>query len=232
VFEESKSWNWNKRKTTVKSIEPVSDNEENDNIELEEETNEEVHNDENVNDEVVSDSTEEQSIEENDDGSPRTRRPPRYLRDYVTGLENSECENLAIAMFSSSEDPTTFDEAVKSTKWKEAMDSEIKSIEANNTWKLVTLPHGVKPIGVKWIYKTKYNEKGKNEKQKARLVAKGYSQKYGVDFSEVYAPVARWDTIRTILSLAAHEKWNVFQLDVKSAFLHGELIEDVCEEAQ
>jgi hypothetical protein len=232
VLEESKSWNWNKRKTTVKSIEPVSDNEENDNIELEEETNEEVHNDENVNDEVVSDSTEEQSIEENDDGSPRTRRPPRYLRDYVTGLENSESENLAIAMFSSSEDPTTFDEAVKSTKWKEAMDSEIKSIEANNTWKLVTLPHGVKPIGVKWIYKTKYNEKGKIEKHKARLVAKGYSQKYGVDFSEVYAPVARWDTIRTILSLAAHEKWNVFQLDVKSAFLHGELIEDVCEEAQ
>jgi hypothetical protein len=107
------------------------------------------------------------------------------------------------------------------------MDSEIKSIEANNTWKLVTLPHGVKPIGVKWIYKTKYNEKGKIEKHKARLVAKGYSQKYGVDFSEVYAPVARWDTIRTILSLAAHEKWNVFQLDVKSAFLHGELIEDV-----
>jgi hypothetical protein len=85
----------------------------------------------------------------------------------------------------------------------------------------------VKPIDVKWLYKTKYNEKGKIEKFKARLVAKGYSQKYGVDFSEVYAPVARWDTIRTILSLAAHEKWSVFQLDVKSAFLHGELIENV-----
>jgi hypothetical protein len=232
VFEESRSWNWNKRKTVVKSTEPVSDNEENEHNELEE-TNEEVDNGhEGVNNEVVSDSTEEQSTEGDDDGSPRIRRPPQYLKDYVTGLENSESDNdqlqnLAIAMFSSSEDPTTFDEAVKSTKWKEAMDSEIKSIEANNTWKLVTLPHGVKPIGVKWIYKTKYNEKGKIEKHKARLVAKGYSQKYGVDFSEVYAPVARWDTIRTILSLAAHEKWNVFQLDVKSAFLHGELIEDV-----
>jgi hypothetical protein len=232
VFEESRSWNWNKRKTIVKSTEPVSDNEENDNIELEE-TNEEVDNGhEGVNNEVVSDSTEEQSTEGDDDGSPRIRRPPQYLKDYVTGLENSESDNdqlqnLAIAMFSSSEDPTTFDEAVKSTKWKEAMDSEIKSIEANNTWKLVTLPHGVKPVGVKWVYKTKFNEKGKIEKHKAILVAKGYSQKYGVDFSEVYAPVARWDTIRTILSLAAHEKWNVFQLDVKSAFLHGELIEDV-----
>jgi hypothetical protein len=190
VFEESRSWNWNKRKTIVKSTEPVSDNEENDNIELEE-TNEEVDNGhEGVNNEVVSDSTEEQSTEGDDDGSPRIRRPPQYLKDYVTGLESSESDNdqlqnLAIAMFSSSEDPTTFDEAVKSTKWKEAMDSEIKSIEANNTWKLVTLPHGVKPIGVKWIYKTKYNEKGKIEKYKARLVAKGYSQKYGVDFSEV-----------------------------------------------
>jgi hypothetical protein len=57
-------------------------------------------------------------------------------------------------------------------------------------------------------------------------VAKGYSQKYGVDYNEVFAPVARWDTIRAILALAASRKWNVFQLDVKSAFLHGELVEE------
>jgi hypothetical protein len=82
-------------------------------------------------------------------------------------------------------------------------------------------------IGVKWIYKTKYNEKGEVDKHKARLVAKGYSQKYGIDYNEVFAPVARWDTIRAILALAAHKGWNVFQLDVKSAFLHGELVEDI-----
>ncbi|PNX60361.1 copia-type polyprotein, partial [Trifolium pratense] len=75
--------------------------------------------------------------------------------------------------------------------------------------------------------KTKYNERGKIEKHKVGLVAKGYTQKHGIDYNEVFAPVARWDTIRTILALAAKESWNVFQLDVKSAFLHGELAEDI-----
>jgi hypothetical protein len=85
----------------------------------------------------------------------------------------------------------------------------------------------VNAIGVKWVFKTKYNEKGKVEKHKARLVVKGYAQRHGIDYSEVYAPVARWDTIRTVLAIAAYNKWCVFQLDVKSAFLHGDLTETV-----
>ncbi|GAU45313.1 hypothetical protein TSUD_300420 [Trifolium subterraneum] len=164
--------------------------------------------------------------------APRTRRAPGYLRDYVTGSEQEEIEgdqlqNLAIALFSSNEDPLTFEEAIMSDTWKKAMDSEINSIESNNTWELVTLPHGIKAIGVRWIYKTKYNEKGKIDKHKARLVSKEYSQRIGIDFGEVFAPVARWDTIRTILALAAFEGWCVFQLDIKSAFLHGALMENV-----
>lgn len=107
------------------------------------------------------------------------------------------------------------------------MDQEIDAIERNNTWELTNLPSEAKKIGVKWIYKTKLNEKGEVEKYKARLVAKGYSQQYGIDYNEVFAPVARWDTIRTILSLAAYKEWEVYKLDVKSAFLHGELVEDV-----
>ncbi|PNX82628.1 putative LRR receptor-like protein kinase, partial [Trifolium pratense] len=102
-----------------------------------------------------------------------------------------------------------------------------QSIEKNNTWELVQLPRGVKKIGVKWIYKTKYNEQGKIEKYKTRLVAKGYAQQHGFDFNEVFAPVARWDTIRVILVVAGSKAWNVYQFDVKSAFLHGELDEDV-----
>lgn len=82
-------------------------------------------------------------------------------------------------------------------------------------------------IGVKWVYKTKYNEKGEVDKFKARLVAKGYHQREGIDFHEVFALVARWDTIRVILATAARRGWMLFQLDVKSAFLHGELREDV-----
>jgi hypothetical protein len=101
------------------------------------------------------------------------------------------------------------------------MDTEIAAIESNNTWELTNLPPGAKKNGVKWIYKTKYNEQGKIEKHKARLVAKGYSQQHGVDYNEVFAPVARWDTIRTILAIAAARNWYVFQLDVKSVFLHG-----------
>lgn len=88
-------------------------------------------------------------------------------------------------------------------------------------------PTNAKIIGVKWVFKTKLNERGEVDKFKARLVAEGFHQTYGIDFHEVFAPVAIWDTIRVILSLAAQRGWRVFQLDVKSAFLHGELKEDV-----
>lgn len=126
-----------------------------------------------------------------------------------------------------STDPLYFEEAVKITNWRLAMDNENKSIEKNQTWTLTELPLGAKVIGVKWFYKTKYDEHGNIDKYKARLVAKGYSQKYGVDYTKVYAPVARMDTLRMIIALAAHKNWQIFQLDVKSAFLHGELNEDV-----
>ena len=107
------------------------------------------------------------------------------------------------------------------------MQEEINSIEKNKTWELVDLPEGYKPIGVKWVYKTKFNTDCKVEKYKARLVAKGYKEKAGIDYDEVFAPVARQETIRLVLSLAAQNSWSVFQLDVKSAFLHGELLKEV-----
>jgi len=91
------------------------------------------------------------------------------------------------------------------------------------------LPAGTKKIGVKWIYKTKLNESGKVDKLKARLVAKGYAQQHGVDYTEVFALVARMDTVRMIIALAAQKSWLIYQLDVKFAFLHGELSEDLFE---
>ncbi|GKV36625.1 hypothetical protein SLEP1_g44733 [Rubroshorea leprosula] len=109
----------------------------------------------------------------------------------------------------------------------EAMDEEIATIERNNSWELTELPKGKKTIGVKWVYKTKLKENGEVDKYKARLVAKGYKQEFGVDYQEVFAPVARHDTIRLVISLAAQNSWPVFQLDVKSAFLHGDLDEQV-----
>jgi transposase InsO family protein len=235
VFEEEKGWNWG-GKEAVKQDNALSD----DTSDVEVENSIENSDDEVANEnEIVNDTEEENNMndhhdseydsEESSDLPPRARNPPGYLRDYVTGLENvdNQMQNLAIALFSSNEDPSNYEEASKFDVWRKAMDSEIQSIESNKTWELTTLPEGVKAIGVKWIYKTKYNEKGSIEKYKARLVAKGYTQRHGIDYSEVFAPVARWDTIRSILSLAAYNNWCVFQLDVKSAFLHGDLTETV-----
>ncbi|PNX64094.1 copia-type polyprotein, partial [Trifolium pratense] len=89
------------------------------------------------------------------------------------------------AFFSPSEDPMTYNDAAKHEVLKKDMDTEIAAIESNDTWELTHLPAGAKKIGVKWVYKTKYNEEGKIEKHKARLVAKGYSQQHGIDYNEL-----------------------------------------------
>jgi len=103
----------------------------------------------------------------------------------------------------SNDDPSSYEEASRDEKWIEAMQGEMEVIEKNRTWELVTLPAHAKKIGVKWIYKTKLNEEGKVDKYKARLVAKGYTQTKGVDYNEVFARIACWDTIRIVLAMAA-----------------------------
>ncbi|CAL9003035.1 unnamed protein product [Prunus brigantina] len=124
-------------------------------------------------------------------------------------------------------EPKTFEEAVKDEACQKAMENEIEMIEKNKTWELVDRPTDKPVIGVKWVYKTKLNLDGTVQKNKARLVAKGYSQKPGIDFNETFAPVAKLDTIRTLVALAAQKGWKLFQLDVKSAFLNGVLHEKV-----
>ena len=114
-----------------------------------------------------------------------------------------EVEHNNLIMFTSTANPTTFQEAVQNSKWRAAIDLEIEAIERNGTWELTDLPKGMKKIGVKWVFKTKLNENGKVDKCKARLVAKGYAQQHGIDYTEVFAPVARWDTIRMVIALAA-----------------------------
>lgn len=107
------------------------------------------------------------------------------------------------------------------------MKEELASIEKNNTWRLVELPKGRKPIGLKWVYKVKRNPTGKIVKYKARIVAKGYVQKQGVDYEEVFALVARIETVRVILALAGTNGWKFHHLDMKSVFLNGKLNEEV-----
>lgn len=159
----------------------------------------------------------------------RNKTKPVWMRDYICEekcLFVEEDEGYMV-LYINEEDPEKFEETVKHDKWKKAMEAEIKAIKENETWELVDAPSNAKIIGVKWVFKTKLNERGEVDKFKARIVAKGFHQTYGIDFHEVFAPVARWDTIRVVLGLAAQRGWSVFQLDVKSAFLHGELKEDV-----
>ena len=97
----------------------------------------------------------------------------------------------------------------------------------NKTWEIVDLPKNKKPVGCKWVYKIKYNSNGTIERYKARLVAKGYTQTYGIDYTETFAPVVKMNTIRIIFSLAVNNGWNLYQMDVKNAFLQGSLEEEV-----
>ena len=107
------------------------------------------------------------------------------------------------------------------------MEVEMKAIEDNRTWVVSNLPPKQKAIGLKWVFKVKKDPDGKVVKHKARLVAKGYAQRQGVDFDEVFAPVARIETIRVLLALPAHGGWQVHHMDVKYAFLNGDLTETV-----
>ncbi len=128
----------------------------------------------------------------------------RTMEDLYENTERLEDYTLYCLLMTS--DPVNFEEATQESKWRKAMDEEIQAIEKNKTWELTILPEDRKSIGVKWVYKTKKNAQGEVQRYKARLVAKGYRQKEGIDYGEVFAPVARLETIRLIISLATQEK--------------------------
>ena len=123
--------------------------------------------------------------------------------------------------------PNNIDEAMAVPEWRQAVMEEMAALNGNNTWDVVNLPKGKKPVGCKWVFTPKYNADGSLEKYKARLVAKGFSQVYGMDYTETFAPVAKLNTVRILMSLAANLDWPLHQLDVKNAFLNGDLKEEV-----
>ncbi|GFT20321.1 retrovirus-related Pol polyprotein from transposon TNT 1-94 [Trichonephila clavipes] len=127
-------------------------------------------------------------------------------------------------------EPETYKEAMTSEdsdKWLAAMKEELESLSSNNTWVLANLPSDRKAIGNRWVCKVKQNADGTVQHFKVRLVAKGFSQKFGVDFRESFSPIVWWDTIRTVLSIAAARKLKLGQFDVKTSFLYGDLSEDI-----
>jgi len=111
--------------------------------------------------------------------------------------------------------------------WKEAINSDMESIMQNQTWVLVNLPPGSKPIGCKWIFKKKLKVNNTIDKYKTRLVAKGYHQKEGKDFFDTYSPITRITSIRVLIAIAALHNLEIHQKDVKTAFLNGDLDEKV-----
>ena len=124
-------------------------------------------------------------------------------------------------------EPKKIEDALKDADWVTAMQEELNEFERNEVWKLVPRPKNRSVVGTKWVFKNKTDSDGTIVRNKARLVAKGYSQQEGIDYDETFAPVARLEAIRIFLAYAAHMKFKVFQMDVKSAFLNGELEEEV-----
>ena len=107
------------------------------------------------------------------------------------------------------------------------MKEELDALSKNHTWDLVTLPPGKSVIGCKWINKIKTRSDGSIKRYKARLVAKGFTQEHGIDYEETFAPVARISSVCALLAVAAARKWDLFQMDVKNAFLNGNLSQEV-----
>lgn len=144
---------------------------------------------------------------------------PKRLADYVVG----------VARLSESE-PASYKEAIKSAKqtdWIKAMDEEYESHMSIGTWSLVPLPAGRQAIGSRWVFKEKKDASGQTARFKARLVAQGCGQRFGVDYEEVFAPVAMQPTLRVLLTVAGHRKYQVRHIDVKNAYLNGILKEEI-----
>ncbi|KAI3728566.1 hypothetical protein L6452_17204 [Arctium lappa] len=168
--------------------------------------------------EIVQD--DEQILSNEEDVKPRRSKRARVEKsfgpDFLTYVVESE--------------PKTYHEAVTSSEgpqWKEAINSEIESILQNHTWELVDLPPGCKPLGYRWIFKRKMKADGSIDKYKERLVIKRYRQKEGLDYFDTYSPVTRITSIRLVLAIAAIRNLQIHQMDVKTAFLNGDLEEEI-----
>ena len=143
------------------------------------------------------------------------------------------CDNFSVhyrkflATIISSNDPKSFKEAMKDVGWQKSMHEEIRALEENGTWTLEPLPKGKRALGSQWVYRTKYFSNGDIERLKSRLVVLGNHQEAGIDYHETFSPVAKMTTVRAFLAIAASKNWELHQMDVHNAFLHGDLEEEV-----
>jgi hypothetical protein len=146
----------------------------------------------------------------------RVRETPHSLADF-------HCYSVIATLH----EPRSYREASIDPLWQQATSEELQALEKTHTWDLVDLSPNKTPVGCKWVYKIKTRSDGTIEHYKARLVAKGYTQEYGINYEETFAPVARLTSVRSLLAIAAARKWKLFQMNVKNAFLHDDLTEEV-----
>lgn len=189
------------------------------------ETSDETTGDEEEDEFESSESSEEEFFDVDEPVLRRSTRsnigqPPKRFNDYY----------VYSAKQSTPYEPKNYKQAIECPdreKWMKAMQEELDSIERNHTWEMTDLPVGRASIGSKWVFKVKLDQLGQPAVYKARLVAQGFTQKFGVDYDEVFAPVARSETFRTLLTVAGSRKMKVRQFDFKTAFLNGTLEEEI-----
>jgi hypothetical protein len=157
----------------------------------------------------------------------RTVDEGRRLRNRVIQPTSEIANQVSYSCYLAQTEPKKIDEALQEEGWVSAMHEELHQFTRNDVWTLVPRPAEQNIIGTKWIFKNKTDEHGTVVWNKARLVTQGYTQIEGVDFDETFAPVARLETTRTLLSIACHLGFKLYQIDVKSAFLNGVLQEEV-----
>lgn len=232
VFQKDKKWDWDKqeevKKTFVMSINDIQesrDQQETSSHDLSQIDDHANNGEGETSSHVLSQVNDQEERETSE--SPKRYKSMKEILEKAPRMENEEAAQVIEACLVANEEPQTYDEARGDKEWEEAMNEEIKVIEKNRTWKLVDKPEKKNVISVKWIYKIKTDASGNHVKHKARLVARGFSQEYGIDYLETFAPVSRYDTIRALLAYAAQMEWRLYQMDVKSAFLNGELEEEV-----
>ncbi|CAB0019509.1 unnamed protein product, partial [Nesidiocoris tenuis] len=179
------------------------------------------------------DKSETEDDSGNEDLEDSTDEIERVLRNRSTLKKPLRFEDLvmeAITGMNEYKEPQTYYQAVNSqnrTEWEEAMKSEMDSLAANKTWIMAKLPPGKKALRCRWVFRVKTNPDGSVDRYKARLVIKGFSQKKGIDYEETFSPVAKTGTIRCLLSVAANEDMVLGQFDVSTAFLYGDLEEEI-----
>ncbi|GJX45818.1 putative ribonuclease H-like domain-containing protein [Tanacetum coccineum] len=163
----------------------------------------------------------------------QTRKMSKNLEEhgFVSTIQqrtnHKDLQNCLFACFLSQEEPKKVIYALKDPSWIEAMQEELLQFKLQEVWTLVDLPNGKRAIGSKWVFRNKKDERGIVIRNKARLVAQGYTQEEGIDYDEVFAPVARIEAIRLFLAYASFKDFVMYQMDVKSAFLYGKIKEEV-----